>query len=342
MPVQILHSLDEDRWRDFVATHPDGNIFHTPEMFRVFSGAEGNTPELWAAVDERILALMVPVRISLAARMHALPLTRSVVYGGPLCAPGPEGQEGLALLLRSYNRSARGRTLFTECRNLCESKCLQDVLAREGFDYEDHLNYLIDLAPAPEAIFQNIGVRTRKHIRRAMRKGAVAVEEITDRRRIPECYSLLYRTYREAEVPLAHPSLFKKAFDVLHPKGMIRYTLGSVEGTPAAVSVELLYKNVAYGWYGGSNRDFSACAPNELLMWRILEWCSANGYTTYDFGGAGRPEEAYGPREFKAKFGGTLVCFGRNIKVHSPQILKISKFSYSLIRGFLWGRTRAQ
>jgi hypothetical protein len=37
-------------------------------------------------------------------------------------------------------------------------------------------------------------------------------------------------------------------------------------------------------------------------------------------------------REFKAKFGGQLVCFGRNTWVHNPGIACVSRLGYSLYR----------
>ena len=49
------------------------------------------------------------------------------------------------------------------------------------------------------------------------------------------------------------------------------------------------------------------------------------GFDLFDFGGAGRPDEHYGPREFKAKFGGELVDFGRDVLVHTPMRLRLSR-----------------
>jgi lipid II:glycine glycyltransferase (peptidoglycan interpeptide bridge formation enzyme) len=69
-----------------------------------------------------------------------------------------------------------------------------------------------------------------------------------------------------------------------------------------------------------------------MLIWHILEWGAGHGYRLYDFGGAGKPGEAYGVRDFKAKFGGELVCYGRNVCEHAPQLLKFSKLGYSLYR----------
>ena len=65
--ISLVHTLPEDEWRRFVAEHPSGNIFHTPETFQVFSGSKDYQPELWAATSNgQILALMVPAHITLA------------------------------------------------------------------------------------------------------------------------------------------------------------------------------------------------------------------------------------------------------------------------------------
>ena len=70
-------------------------------------------------------------------------------------------------------------------------------------------------------------------------------------------------------------------------------------------------------------------------MWHILEWGANHAYKIYDFGGAGKPDEEYGVRDFKAKFGGTLVNYGRNKCIHSPLAMKFSEYGYSLLRKFL-------
>jgi lipid II:glycine glycyltransferase (peptidoglycan interpeptide bridge formation enzyme) len=89
---------------------------------------------------------------------------------------------------------------------------------------------------------------------------------------------------------------------------------------------------VVYGWYGGVDRTYSGYTPNELLTWHILKWGAENGYRTYDFGGAGIPGEQYGVRDFKSKFGGQLVCHGRNLYVHSPGLLRLSTFGFKVLR----------
>jgi serine/alanine adding enzyme len=334
--MQVVQSLQEASWRRFIAEHPASNVFHTPEMFQVLSRAKNHRPTVWAVLgdDSRVLALLLPVQIALNKLLRRL-TTRAVVYGSVLHAPGYQGQDALALLLRTYAREVDGAPLFTELRNLSDLSAAQPILNACGFIYEDHLNYLIDLNRPPEAILQSIGRRTRKHIRRGLRESEVVVEEVKEREQVSTCYDLLERTYRLAQVPLADRSLFEAAFDLLYPKDMVRFTLAQVGQTPVATSVELCYNGVVYGWYGGVDRAYSSYKSNELMMWYILKWGAENGYRVYDFGGAGKPDEEYGVRDFKAKFGGELVCFGRNTCIHTPGLLWLNEKGYHLLRRWL-------
>jgi serine/alanine adding enzyme len=336
MSITVVNTLPENDWRQFVMSNPAGNIFHTPEMFQVFSRTKGYRPELWAATEnKRVLALFLPVQITLMNGVMRYFTTRSVAFGSVLCAPEAEGYQALARLLQTYVRDLDRAPLFTELRNLSDMKALQGVLSKHGFIYEDYLNYLIELGLPSEDLLQNIGRRTRKHIRRGMRQGKIVVEEAKDSAQVAVCYDLLCRTYKAAQLPLAHRSLFEAAYDLLWPKNMVRFSLARLEATPVAVSIDLLYKDIVYGWYGGLDRAFSSYFPNELLHWHILEWGAENGYAVYDFGGAGKPDEEYGVRDFKAKFGGELVCYGRNVHVHSSRTLWLSELGYRLLRKWL-------
>lgn len=335
--MHVVQELSENLWKDFVDQNPLGSIFHTPEMFRVFAQTKGHQSSLWATVDNsgHPLALLLPVQVTLMnGLLHQL-TTRAIAYSSVLCAPGPEGQKALTLLLQTYKRKIKGRALFTELRNLFDLSELQPLLAEQGFAFEGHLNYLIDLNRPAEDVLQSIGQRTRKKIRKGLRDGFVQMSEVTNQAELDHWYEVLQKTYSNAQVPLADYSLFAAAFKELYPKGMAKFLLAKVEGVTAACSVELPYKDAIYGWYGGSDREYSDYLPNEMLIWHILEWGANNGYRVYDFGGAGKPDEEYGVRDFKAKFGGELVNFGRNTCVHSPTLLKLSKQGYEVYRRFL-------
>jgi predicted N-acyltransferase len=275
---------------------------------------------------------MVPVQVTVGRGLFRIFSTRAIAYGSILCSPSAEDNQAVEMLLSAYFNEVDKSVIYSELRNISDLKRIQPILIRNGFTLKDHLNYLINLDFPPEQILQRIGARTRKHIRRGLRRGDVIVEEAQDESALSACYKLLHQTFHNARVPLPDRSLFESAFNVLYPKGMIRFLIARVGNVPAAASIELLHKKTIYGWFGGMDRAFGSYNPNEMLMWDILKWGANNGYQLYDFGGAGIPGQPYGVRDFKAKFGGKLVCFGRNTCIHAPRRFFIGNTGYRLYR----------
>jgi CelD/BcsL family acetyltransferase involved in cellulose biosynthesis len=337
MSLSIVSRPDPVEWEAFVRDHPGGNVFHTPQMHEIFARAGKFEPSAAAAVDERgkIHALLPLVRTAAVNGPLGRLTSHAVAYGGVLCSPGEQGREGLDLLMREATARLRRSTLFTELRHHGNTEEIRPILERNGYRFRDHLNYIIDLEGGPDRVFERIGRRTRKHIRRGIRKGSVEIEEVREAGNLAPGYALLKDTYRRARLPLASADLFESAFRILFPLNMIRVTLARVAGRPASVSIELIYKQTLHGWYGGTDRRFAAETPTELVMWDILRWGSENSFRRYDFGGAGKPEESYGVRDFKAKFGGTLVRPGRSIRVHHRFLHALLNRGYKLIRGIV-------
>lgn len=333
MSVAIVNSLDEKIWREFVDQHPQGNIFHTPEMFHVFERAEGCQPKLWAAVGDRgqVLALLLPVQVTLKNGLLRRLTTRSIAYGSVLYSLDPSGEQALAVLMQAYLREAGYEALFTELRHLSDSRPIQPVLDQCKFIYEDYQDYLIDVNRPIEDIWHSLTKGCRKSIRKFRNKDVV-ISEIDNRSYLPIFYGLLQRTYKRAGVPLSDISLFEAVFDILVPKGMAKMLLARVKNEYVAASLEAPYKDMIYSWYSGFDRDSRAVNPNDGLVWYILEWGAKNGYRYYDFGGAGVAGEAYSVRDFKAKYGGRLVNFGRHTCVHAPFALAISRVGYLFYR----------
>ena len=116
---------------------------------------------------------------------------------------------------------------------------------------------------------------------------------------------------------------------------MIKILAAKVNDTIIGALCLLIHKDVLYYWYTGTLREYSAYRCNDLLVWHSLELGQRGGYRIFDFGGGGKPDEEYGVRDFKLKFGGEQVNFGRNVCVHAPQKLKLSQAGYQLMRRFL-------
>ena len=334
--LRVVRRLDEDVWRSFVAMHPDGQIFHTPEMFEVFRRSRGHTPSLWATVDERgePHALLLPVEVTVWGGPLRRLTTRAVVYGGALCDAGPLGAAALDVLLLGYRRTMRGRALFTELRNSADTSPFAAPLRDHGFVHEPHLNFLVDLERPLSEIEHSIRSSARRNIRRARQTG-VEVEDVTDSTRLAAAHAVLAAVYRRIQVPLPDLSLFSSAFDILHPRGSMKVLIARAQRADIGVLTLLFDRTTVLYWYTGVLREYSSHRANDLLVWRALELGHEAGCCVLDFGGAGKPDEPYGVRDFKAKFGGQLVDFGRDILVHAPRTLRASEAGYRVMRRFL-------
>ena len=331
--MRIVQSVAESSWRRFIEGHPDSSIFHTPEMFEVFSRTKGFQPTLWAAVNDHQdpLALLLPVRITMMDGALKHFTTRATVFGSVLYDPSPEGQMAAETLLAEYREGANDDVLYTKLRNLKSLESIQPILRSNGFVYEDHLNYLVNLNRKPDEIFSSVSKSGRKAIRRSSRKG-ITLREVDDYSLIHPHYELLKLTHDRIGVPLADVSLFEAVFDILVPKGMAKMLLAEIDDHYVAASLELPYNETIYSWYSGYDDRYRKLCPNDFLVWHILEWGAENGYACFDFGGAGAPSEDSGAREFKAKYGGRLVNYGFNICTHAPLRLAVGRVAYDLYR----------
>lgn len=307
-------------WQRFVADHPDGNIFQTPAFAEVVAGTEDWTSRPLALVDANNgeMAALWPAVLTTVLGGLLRPLaTRAVLFGGMLVAPGRRGEEALAALLPAVNRRAWGRFLFTELRHQAAVTAWQAPLAAAGFHWEPHLNFLIDLRQSEEALWQGLSSSARRNVRSAQKKGVSAVT-VSDQAGVETFYGLLCKVYAHAAVHLTDISLFRRAFEVLGPQGQFQIVLALADGIAIGGRASLLYKGRLLDWYAGADREAARFYPNDFLVWHLLQWGHAQGYQVFDFGGAGHPDKPYGVRDFKERFGGQSVNYGRSIKIHAP------------------------
>ena len=59
-------------------------------------------------------------------------------------------------------------------------------------------------------------------------------------------------------------------------------------------------------------------------------WGKEHGYKKFDFGGAGKPGVPYSVRDYKMKFGGKVVNYGRYEKIHKSILFKIGKLAFKI------------
>jgi serine/alanine adding enzyme len=315
--IKIISNPDKGMWRNFVDNHPQGNIFQTPEMVEVYKKTKNYLPLTLAAIDtdsDEIQAIVNAALIHEFGESLKSFTSRSIIIGGPLYHDNLKGWKSVRLLMEQYDAIVSGSSLYTEIRNLWDTKKLP---LPQDYTYEQHLNFLVDLSGGKENLWKNLSKPRRYGINKS-RKMGVTIREISSENELDTLYLLLKDTYNRARHPIPDKSLFDAVYSYLVPKNLGKIFFACYENKLIGAIVLLLYKQKIYDWYSCSLKDCSKFYPNDILVWHTLEWGSSNDYIIFDFMGAGKPEEKYGVREFKRQFGGPLVNFGRYKKVHSP------------------------
>ena len=81
---------------------------------------------------------------------------------------------------------------------------------------------------------------------------------------------------------------------------------------------------VMYEWYACGRDDHRrVISPASLTKYAEIQLAERLGIAQLDLMGAGRPDERYGVRDFKAEFGGEMVEYGRYVYAHCPMVYQI-------------------
>lgn len=314
--IKITDSFETSQWDDFVLSHPQGNIFQTSLMTGVYRKTHNYNPICLAAVDSvsgDMLAVMQATIISEFSGLLSPFSSRAVLHGGPLYVSSPAGLEAARLLMQHYNKLAGNKIVYTQVRNMWDTKGSAELLSSLGYEYDQHLDFLIGLERDEDDIWQDIHKSRRKGINRAEKNGLL-VRRVNSMEELEACYALVDETYRRFKIPIADISLFRAAYEDLSPSGHADFFVALQDDEAVGTRITLNYKDMVYDWYAGSKQEVDYV--DELLVWHVLRE-NAGKYKVFDFGGAGHPDKPYGVREFKRRFGGEMVNFGRYEKVHS-------------------------
>jgi Uncharacterized protein involved in methicillin resistance len=333
----VTNNINDKKWDEFVFNHPHGNIFQTKSIYDVYKATKNYTPIRICSINKvtgDIEGVLLGVIINEINNVFGGDFlssfsTHSVVHSGPLVLNN--SSEILSKLIVKYDKTVKKKSLYNEIWNLCDRRSSLDNL--NNYIYEDHLNFLINLDNSEDELWRDIHKARKKNINRATKSGVI-VEEVNNKNMIPIFYNLLEETYNNVKIPLADITLFESAFEQLVPKNMAKFFLAKRDEEYIGARAVLIYKDFVHDWYAGASNNSLSFYPNDLLVWHILKWSIENNYKVFDFGGAGKPDVEYGPREFKRRFGGKLVNYGRYRLTYSPLKMKVTNFGFKVYQKF--------
>jgi len=324
-------NIDINNWSNFVENHPNGNVFQTQEMYEVYKYPKHWNPVVLVVEEDggkivgSLLAVIQSERSGIVGKFSA----RSIVWGGPLIENN--NLDVLDLILKEYNRLLKNEAIYSQFRNLWEVSEFNKIFHKFGYEHKEHLNILIDLKKTEDGLWKEVHSKRRNEIRRAIKEGVV-VKELHSEKDVELSYQILREIYQRAKLPFAEFTFFLNAYKILKKNNLIKFFGAYYENELIGTMYILCYKNRMYDWYAGSYNKFYNKYPNDLLPWEVFKNGKLNNFEIFDFGGAGKPGVPYGVRDYKKKFGGEFVNFGRYEKIHNEVLYKIGKAGLKLYK----------
>jgi serine/alanine adding enzyme len=305
------------------------SIFQSPEFFTVLKNTEGFVP-FYIKTGGAGKNLFVQGYITQEKNLIKNFFTRrAIIFGNP---GGDEMDErSLGLLLTQLRNDLAGKAIYIEFRNLTDQSNYRDIYAASRFQYEDHLNILVDLTKTEDDLWKELTAKRRNGIRRAIKEGTT-FRVSNDLETLQECYSILSEVYLRAKLPLYKYSFFYNLFTVLKDEAKLHLFIAEFDGEVIGCMIALGYMGVLYDFYAGARKEYYHKYPNDLIPWEVFRWAKNNGYHQFDFGGCGKPNVPYSVRDYKKQFGGEMVNWGRFRLILNKPLYKFGEFGVRLLK----------
>ena len=318
-------------WKEYVMDHADGNFFQLPEAFDLFQHVPGYIPSVFAALDStgKIAGILVSV-LQQEPKFYAKLTSRSIIWGGPLV----DNSEVCETILIQYLETLGKKAIYTQFRNTYDTSHLKSSFQKMKFIYLEHLNFLVHTeTESPEKLLSSMSKSKSRQIKKGL--SSAEIIETNCEEDIHTFYQLLQTLYQEkVNKPLAPKKFFDYFREQLVSKGLGKFLLIRHEGKIIGGIVCPIFPGKAiYEWYiAGMDKEYKEQYPSILSTWAAIAEGQKMGLKHFDFLGAGKPDADYGVRDFKAKFGGELVQYGRYEKIHHPLLMKIGIFGLKMIK----------
>lgn len=306
-----IHRIDisnADKWNNFLIEQRCSSPFQSSDMCLLYQNTQNflSSGKIFYLKDEIIAGYVVYRNSEFSFPLNKF-LSRTLCIGGPII--NSDYLYYSELIFNNLENEFKINSIYNEVWNTKDTSVYKHFISK--YQFNEHLNFLININKSKEEVFKSISESTRKKIKKAEK--ILTLKSVENEQELTILYNLIKENYKDLKIPLLPIEVFKNLFE----KNIGLLLLAILDNNPIAARVVLKFNDVLYDWYAGKDNNFFEIPANEYLVWKSLEYGIENNFKIFNFGGAGKPKEYYGPREFKRKFGGELVNFGRYKKINN-------------------------
>jgi len=331
--IRITQEIDKEvvhQWDELINEHPNGSFFQSYLYFKSLESQKNHKPFVFIAKEKDIVTgVLVAVLHSEAIGALKFLTKRAIVIGGPVIKSS-NSNVVLRQLLTVFNQTMKKYAIVSQFRNAFDTDVWKNDFIYHKYKYEEHLNIIVNLRVSGEVLWGNVHTKRRNEIRKAQKEGT-SFEVRDDFQSLEETYKILKQVYQRAKLPLPQLSFFKSIIEVIgydHFKIFVAINSGKIIGVMYAIC----FKDRIFDWFAGAYEEFYDKHPNDIIPWSVFLWGKEAGFCEFDFGGAGKPRVPYGVRDYKKKFGGVFVNYGRYERINSKMLYKIALIGFRIWR----------
>ncbi|MEL3912945.1 lipid II:glycine glycyltransferase FemX [Treponema pedis] len=202
--------------------------------------------------------------------------------------------------------------------------------------YDFHLN----LNKSEEELTASFHSKTRYNIRLAEKKGVTVIDKSSEEG-MEDYIRLMEETTKRQGFFNHNASYFKKMFKIL-PKEQLRIFEAVYNGEVLTAWILFNFNGKLYYPYGASSNNRREVMPNNLIMWKAIQYGKNTGCSMFDlWGSLGPKPEADDPwigfHKFKAGYNPTLVKYiGAYDFIYKPVLYKLfnaaNKIRWKILR----------
>ena len=336
MKIIQFDNINNSEWRRLVEESSTGTWFQTPEAYSFYE----SLPDLFrpfvvGVMNEELRAICVGYVTIEKSSLKQFLTRRAIIVGGPCLADDCSNEEACALMQAVRQRLVNGKwslvnaPIYIETRNFNDYSRWKEAFAKAGFEYVLHLNFHVDTSSV-EVVEANLGKSRKRDIRTSLRDGATIIENST-LEQVREYYAILEHLYKtRVKTPLFPFSFFEKLWQHKDGRFILVELNGEIIGGTVCVEQE---NKCVYEWFvSGRDGEWKSIFPSSLATYAGIKYAAEHGCARFDMMGAGKPDEAYGVRDFKAKFGGKEVEHGRFLCITKPLLYRIGKLGVAILK----------
>lgn len=329
MEVLFNKNIPRVLWWELLKTNPYATPFQSPDWYDLVESVANMSAEAIAISENSSLRALAVITIQKENGIKGYFSRRGIIYGGPVFDNNNDVNE---LLLQNIIKKIRRNTIYIESRNLSDYNAHTGIFHKYGFSFVPWFNFQINTIDQ-QTVFSAMSSSRLRQIKKALRNNVIW-REAQNIHEVELFYSILADLYKtKVGKPLPQWEFFRNFYETRLGKYLLVFSGDKIIG---GIMCPILDQRTIYEFYVcGLDEEFKEQYPSVMATWSAIDYACSNNIHVFDFMGAGKPGNRYGVREFKSRFGGTLVEYGRFLRINNNLLYKIGETGLQISKKYI-------